>query len=267
MRWLQVHTPPAPMLADRARCRRHARALRAALERARCGWSCTRPTTSAPGRPRTVAPSPDSRLRRGGGRRARRLPRPELRGRRRSRPPARPRARSPRGRLPPRPPPAGAHAWRDDRHREPGPGAPGTAAAVPRPAGRARPRAPAGLAGGGMLLDVGHLHITADASHGDPPSSPPRSRPTSCSSTSTTTSACAGATSTRPGSIRSSSTCTCRRGAGRPGGASPPRCATTTPPAARGRALSAPGAARAHGRAAAHAGRAGCARGGLTTAS
>jgi hypothetical protein len=30
---------------------------------------------------------------------------------------------------------------------EPGPGAPGTAAAVPRPAGRARPGAPAGLAG------------------------------------------------------------------------------------------------------------------------
>jgi sugar phosphate isomerase/epimerase len=32
VRWLQVHTPPAPMLADRARARRHARALRAALE-------------------------------------------------------------------------------------------------------------------------------------------------------------------------------------------------------------------------------------------
>jgi sugar phosphate isomerase/epimerase len=32
VRWLQVHTPPAPMLADRGRCRRHARALRAALE-------------------------------------------------------------------------------------------------------------------------------------------------------------------------------------------------------------------------------------------
>jgi sugar phosphate isomerase/epimerase len=32
VRWLQVHTPPAPMLADRACCRRHARALRAALE-------------------------------------------------------------------------------------------------------------------------------------------------------------------------------------------------------------------------------------------
>jgi sugar phosphate isomerase/epimerase len=31
VRWLQVHTPPASMLADRARCRRHARALRAAL--------------------------------------------------------------------------------------------------------------------------------------------------------------------------------------------------------------------------------------------
>src|SRR3954465_14976 len=33
VRWLQVHTPPAPMLADRARCRRHARALRARLEK------------------------------------------------------------------------------------------------------------------------------------------------------------------------------------------------------------------------------------------
>jgi sugar phosphate isomerase/epimerase len=29
--WIQVHTPPRPMLADRERCRRHARALRAAL--------------------------------------------------------------------------------------------------------------------------------------------------------------------------------------------------------------------------------------------
>jgi sugar phosphate isomerase/epimerase len=29
--WVQVHTPPRPMLADRERCRRHARALRAAL--------------------------------------------------------------------------------------------------------------------------------------------------------------------------------------------------------------------------------------------
>jgi sugar phosphate isomerase/epimerase len=32
LRWLQVHTPPRAMLADRARCRRHARALRTALE-------------------------------------------------------------------------------------------------------------------------------------------------------------------------------------------------------------------------------------------
>jgi sugar phosphate isomerase/epimerase len=32
VRWLQVHTPPASMLADRACCRRHARALRAALQ-------------------------------------------------------------------------------------------------------------------------------------------------------------------------------------------------------------------------------------------
>jgi sugar phosphate isomerase/epimerase len=29
--WVQIHTPPRPMLADRERCRRHARALRAAL--------------------------------------------------------------------------------------------------------------------------------------------------------------------------------------------------------------------------------------------
>jgi sugar phosphate isomerase/epimerase len=32
VRWLQVHSPPAPMLADRGRCLRHARALRVALE-------------------------------------------------------------------------------------------------------------------------------------------------------------------------------------------------------------------------------------------
>jgi sugar phosphate isomerase/epimerase len=29
--WVQVHIPPRPMLADRERCRSHARALRAAL--------------------------------------------------------------------------------------------------------------------------------------------------------------------------------------------------------------------------------------------
>jgi sugar phosphate isomerase/epimerase len=29
--WVQIHTPPRPMLADRERCRRHARALRTAL--------------------------------------------------------------------------------------------------------------------------------------------------------------------------------------------------------------------------------------------
>jgi hypothetical protein len=53
-----------------------------------------------------------------------------------------------------------------------------------------------------MLLDVGHLHITADASHSDPALVAAAVAPTSCSSTCTTTSACAGATSTRPGSIR-----------------------------------------------------------------
>jgi sugar phosphate isomerase/epimerase len=31
LRWLQVHVPPRPMLADRGRCRRHARALRSVL--------------------------------------------------------------------------------------------------------------------------------------------------------------------------------------------------------------------------------------------
>jgi sugar phosphate isomerase/epimerase len=29
--WVQIHTPPRPMLADRERCRGHARALRTAL--------------------------------------------------------------------------------------------------------------------------------------------------------------------------------------------------------------------------------------------
>jgi hypothetical protein len=33
LRWLQVHAPPCAMLADRQRCRRHARALRAVLGR------------------------------------------------------------------------------------------------------------------------------------------------------------------------------------------------------------------------------------------
>jgi sugar phosphate isomerase/epimerase len=31
LRWLQVHVPPRPMLADRGRCRRHARALQSVL--------------------------------------------------------------------------------------------------------------------------------------------------------------------------------------------------------------------------------------------
>lgn len=31
LRWLQVHVPPRPMLTDRGRCRRHARALRSVL--------------------------------------------------------------------------------------------------------------------------------------------------------------------------------------------------------------------------------------------
>jgi sugar phosphate isomerase/epimerase len=31
LRWLQVHVPPRPMLADRGRCRRHARPLRSVL--------------------------------------------------------------------------------------------------------------------------------------------------------------------------------------------------------------------------------------------
>ena len=31
LRWLQVHVPPRPMLADRGRCRRHARALGSVL--------------------------------------------------------------------------------------------------------------------------------------------------------------------------------------------------------------------------------------------
>lgn len=31
LRWLQIHVPPRPMLADRGRCRRHARALRSVL--------------------------------------------------------------------------------------------------------------------------------------------------------------------------------------------------------------------------------------------
>src|SRR3954454_2187659 len=30
--WVQIHTPPRPMLADRERSRRHARALRSALD-------------------------------------------------------------------------------------------------------------------------------------------------------------------------------------------------------------------------------------------
>jgi hypothetical protein len=37
--WVQVHTPPRPMLADRERSRNHARALRAALASSTIGPS------------------------------------------------------------------------------------------------------------------------------------------------------------------------------------------------------------------------------------
>ena len=124
VRWLQVHTPPAPMLADRARCRRHARALRAALETSSLRLVLHAPDDLSAGTiedDRAFAGLLDYAAEAGaelvayhglnfvdaGG--------PD-------RPRAHERARLEEGSLL-RPPPAGAHAWREDRHREPGPGA------------------------------------------------------------------------------------------------------------------------------------------------
>ncbi|HEX6620340.1 MAG TPA: hypothetical protein VF024_11805 [Solirubrobacteraceae bacterium] len=56
VRWLQVHTPPASMLADRACCRRHARALRAVLETSSLRLVLHAPDDLSVG---TIAPSPD----------------------------------------------------------------------------------------------------------------------------------------------------------------------------------------------------------------
>ena len=270
MRWLQVHTPPAPMLADRARCRRHARALRAALEASSLRLVLHAPDNLSAGTiedDRAVAGLLDYAAEAGaelvayhglnfvdaGG--------PD-------RPRAHERARLEEGSLlshlqrahtlgvtiaienlaPVHPgPPRLCHdplAVRDLVRRLASPAA-------------------------GMLLDVGHLHITADASHSDPALvaaavAPDvvlfhvhdnlgvrraRHRRARDRSAEARPPPAAGA--------RVAALGVHRRHAARP----------RRPATARGRALSAPGAARAHGRAAAHACRARGARGRLTTAS
>jgi sugar phosphate isomerase/epimerase len=136
LRWLQVHVPPRPMLADRGRCRRHARALRSVLHA-----SSLRLVRHAPD-DLSVGTSEHDRAFDGmldyaaevgaeivayhgmnfadaeGPARARIRERAQLEERSFA-----------------RPPPARAHAWRDRRRA--------------------------------MLLDVGHLHITTDASRTD----------------------------------------------------------------------------------------------------
>ena len=117
-------------------------------------------------RPRVRRPA---RLRRRGGRRARRLPRTQLRGSRRPCGRAPPRARPARGAVPHPAPPAGAFPWRHRRDREP------RAGVSPHPPARRShdPLAVRDLVrrldqpAAGMLLDLGHLHITADATRSD----------------------------------------------------------------------------------------------------
>jgi sugar phosphate isomerase/epimerase len=169
VRWLQVHTPPAPMLADRARCRRHARALRAALDTSSLRLVLHAPDDLSVGmleEDRAFAGLLDYAAEVGAGLVAYHgLNFADAGGP--GRPSARERARLEEGSLhghlqrahtlgvtialenlaPVHPgPPRLCHdplAVRDLVHRLGSPAA-------------------------GMLLDVGHLHITADASHSDP---------------------------------------------------------------------------------------------------
>ena len=83
----------------------------------------------------------------------------------------------------------------------------------------------------GMLLDVGHLHITAEASHSDPAHRRRRGRARRRALPRPRQPRRAPARHRRPrGSTRSSSTCTCRRGAARCRGAGSPLCCASTTP-------------------------------------
>ena len=167
MRWLQVHTPPA-------RCSPIARAAGATPARcararhARCG---------CPARARRLSAGTsddDARSTRCSTTPRRRAPSRRLSGLNfvdAGGPPARAPAGAPASRNGPSTTTSSGHRRRlVDGHREPGPD-------YPEPRGSATtrwpcaPRAPARLPAAGMLLDVGHLHITADA-----PTATPRGR-------------------------------------------------------------------------------------------
>ena len=111
--WVQVHTPPWPMLCGRERTRLHARALRRVLDTTGLRLVLHGPDDltagAAPAGPRVRGAA---RLRLRGGRRARRRPRAEH-------PARRPRARRRRGAIAAAPRRARARARRDARAGEP----------------------------------------------------------------------------------------------------------------------------------------------------
>ena len=167
--WVQVHTPPPAMLAERRHGLRHARAVRSALDDTGLRLLVHAPDDLSAGdrRARPCVRRP-ARLRRRGGRRARRLPRTQLRGSRRPCGRAPPRARPARGAVPHPASPAGAFPWPHRRDREPRAGL--------SAAQRRRSHDPLAVRdlvrrldqpAAGMLLDLGHLHITADATRSD----------------------------------------------------------------------------------------------------
>jgi sugar phosphate isomerase/epimerase len=168
VRWLQVHAPPPPMLADRGRCGRHARALRTALDTSSLRLVLHAPDDLSAGTPdddRAFAGLLDYAVEAGaeivayhglnfvdaGGS---------------ARTSARERARLEEGSL---------HGHLQRAHtlgvriaiENLAPVQPGSARLAHDPlAVRDLVRRLASPAAG-MLLDVGHLHITADASHSD----------------------------------------------------------------------------------------------------
>src|SRR3954471_9601733 len=147
--WVQVHTPPRAILADRRAALRHARALRGVLDATGLRLLLHAPDDLSAG-----ASEHDREFdglldyAAAAGADAHRLPRAELRGGKRPGGRAPPRARPARGAVTHPAPPAGAFPWHRRRDREPGADVRRPAAAVPRPARGARHGAPPRRAGG-----------------------------------------------------------------------------------------------------------------------
>src|SRR3954471_4270138 len=148
--WVQVHTPPRAILADRRAALRHARALRGVLDATGLRLLLHAPddlSARACEHDRALAGLLDYAAAAGAD--AHRLPRAELRGGKRPGGRAPPRARPARGAVTHPAPPAGAFPWHRRRDREPRADVRRPAGTVSRPPRGARPRAPPGLARGG----------------------------------------------------------------------------------------------------------------------